>query len=226
MVVVFVILGLLFLAVVFGPQLWIGHVMKAEGAHRADLPGTGGELARHLLDEAGLRHVRVEHTTEGDHYDPEDRVVRLGQAHLDGRSVAAVAVATHEVAHAVQHARDEPAFRRRMELVKLISPLRRAAQLVLLSIPIVFLAAHSPALIALQAVVVLLLFAGQVAIHAVTLPVEFDASFAKALPVLEHGNYLAPSDMPAARRVLRAAALTYVAAALVTLVHIIRWVRP
>lgn len=226
MVVIAILLGVLLLAAIIGPQLWVRHVLKAEAAHRADLPGTGGELARHLLDEAGLRHVRVERTDEGDHYDPENRAVRLLPEHLEGRSIAAVAVATHEVAHAVQHARDEPAFRRRMELVRLIAPLHRAAQIVLLSIPIVFVAAHAPALIALQAALVLLLFASQVAIHAVTLPVEFDASFAKALPVLEGGNYLAPSDMPAARRVLRAAALTYVAAALVTLVDILRWIRP
>ncbi len=61
--------------------------------------------------------------------------------------------------------------------------------------------------------------------HVLTLPVEFDASFGKALPVLEHGRYLQERDIPAARSVLRAAAYTYVAAALVTLLNIFRWLR-
>ena len=84
----------------------------------ADLPGTGGEFARHLLDEAKLDDVKVELTDKGDHYDPEDRAVRLLPQHHDGRSVSAVAVAAHEVSHAIQHARGEPAFMRRIELVR------------------------------------------------------------------------------------------------------------
>ena len=82
--------GLLFLALIFGPQLWIRRVMTQHGAERPDLPGTGGELARHLLDEADLRGVKVELTGDGDHYDPDARAVRLTPQHHDGRSVAAL----------------------------------------------------------------------------------------------------------------------------------------
>ncbi len=74
----------LVLLLVFGPQLWIQHAMRKHGGERPDLPGTGGELARHLLDEAGLADVPVEATDIGDHYDPEERVVRLLPQHLDG----------------------------------------------------------------------------------------------------------------------------------------------
>jgi len=215
-----------FLAILFGPKLWVDHVLKAHGRDRPDLPGTGGELARHLLDEAGLPFVKVEETDAGDHYDPETRTVRLSPGHASGRSVAAVAVAAHEVSHAVQHARGEPGFRRRVSLIRQIAPLDRMGQVMLLSMPVVFLLARSPSLIAVQFALVALLFAGRLAVHAVTLPVELDASFRKALPVLEGGGYLAPADLPAARRVLRAAALTYVASALVTLINVIRWFRP
>lgn len=216
----------LLLALLFGPTLWVRHVLRREGADRPDLPGTGGELARHLLDEAGLHAVRVEETRDGDHYDPEGRVVRLLPEHLDGRSIAAVAVATHEVAHAVQHARGEPGFRRRQELIRLIGPFDRVALAILLSAPVVFAFVHAPSLVVLQLVLGVAFLAGRLAIHAVTLPVELDASFSKALPVLASGGYLKPEDMPAARRVLRAAALTYVAAALMTLVNVARWFRP
>lgn len=218
--------ALLLLALVFGPSLWVAHVMRRRGADRPDLPGTSGELARHLLDEAGLHGVPVEEAPDGDHYDPEARAVRLSPEHRDGRSVAAVAVATHEVAHAVQHARDEPAFRRRMALVRWIAPLDRAALVVLLAAPLLFAVLHAPSLLAAQFAIGAFLLLGRLAVHAVTLPVEWDASFGKALPVLERGAYLRPEDMPAARQVLRAAALTYVAAALATLLNAARWFRP
>src|SRR5882757_11433302 len=97
--------ALLVLAIVFGPQLWIRRVLARHGGERPDFPGTGAELARHLLDAAGLQSVPVEETDKGDHYDPQARAVRLLPRHHDGRSVAAVAIAAHEVSHAVQHAR-------------------------------------------------------------------------------------------------------------------------
>src|SRR5687767_13762886 len=102
MPILITIAGLLLLAIVFGPQLWVRHVLKKHGDDRPDLPGNGAELARHLLDEAGLQHVTVEETGLGDHYDPEALAVRLLPQHHDGRSIAAVAVAAHEVSHAVQ----------------------------------------------------------------------------------------------------------------------------
>ncbi len=225
--VLLAVLGfLLLLGLIFGPQLWVQHVLTQAQAERPDLAGTGAELARHLLDEADLRQVKVEETESGDHYDPEAGIVRLTAPHFHGRSIAAVAVATHEVAHAVQHARGEPGFRRRVALIRAIAPLDRIAQLVLISMPLIFAAVRSPALLGLQLALVVLLFAGRLAVHAVTLPVELDASFRKALPVLEQGGYLAPADLPQARRVLRAAALTYVAAGLITLINALRWFRP
>jgi Zn-dependent membrane protease YugP len=78
--------------------------MASHASERADFPGTGGELARHLLDEAGLGSVKVERIENGDHYSPLDRAVRLAASNYDGKSVTAVAVAAHEVGHAFQHA--------------------------------------------------------------------------------------------------------------------------
>jgi uncharacterized protein len=217
--------ALIVLAIVFGPQLWVRHQLARHGADRPDLPGTGAELARHLLDEAGLQQVKVEETEIGDHYDPDDLAVRLLPQHHDGRSIAAVAVAAHEVSHAVQHARAEPAFARRYDLVKNLGWIERVASVVLLLAPFVFLVVHAPVLLVLQIAAGLMLLAVRVAVHLVTLPVEFDASFGKALPVLARGRYLSVGDLPAARKVLTAAAFTYVAAALATLLDIVRWVR-
>jgi len=216
---------ILILGLVFGPSLWVRHVLKKHGADRPDLPGTGGELARHLLDELKLTDVRVEVTDKGDHYDPADRTVRLLPQHHDGRSVSAVAVAAHEVSHAVQHAREEPAFMRRIDMVKQLVWVHRLAMMVLLILPWTGLWGHSPALALLNLGAVIALLGISVVVHAVTLPVEYDASFNKALPVLEGRRYLSEQDMPAARSVLKAAAYTYVAAALATLLNIARWAR-
>jgi len=216
---------IIMIALLFGPQWWIRRVLARHGAERPDLPGTGGELARHLLDEAGLHGVKVELTGDGDHYDAEDRAVRLLPQHHDGRSVAAVAVATHEVSHAVQHARGERAFTLRTDLVRNLRWIDRLASIVLLLAPVVFLLVKLPALLVLQVLAGIMLLATRIIVHVATLPVEFDASFGKALPVLKRGRYLAASDLPAARSVLRAAAWTYVAAALATLLDVARWLR-
>jgi len=225
MPILLAIAGLAFLALLFGPQLWVRRVMARYGADRPDLPGTGAELARHLLDEAELSGVPVELTGDGDHYDPEARAVRLTPQHYDGRSVAAAAVAAHEVSHAVQHARGEKAFARRLALVKQLSWVERLASIILMATPLVFLLVKSPALAILQIGAGLALLAIRIAVHVTTLPVEFDASFSKALPVLTRGRYLSAGDLPAARSVLTAAAFTYVAGALATLIDVARWVR-
>jgi len=216
---------LLVFAVVFGPQLWVRHVMEKHGTDRPDLPGTGGELARHLLDELKLTDVKVETTDKGDHYDPTDRAVRLRPEHYDGRSVTAVAVAAHEVSHAVQHAHGEPGFTRRTTLVGQLIWVERLATVILLLAPVLLILLKSPLIVLLNIGAAMSLLVIHVVVHLVTLPVEFDASFGKALPALEARRYLSQQDLPAARSVLKAAAYTYVAAALATLLNIARWMR-
>ncbi len=225
MPILLAVAGLLLLALLFGPQLWIRHVLKRHGAERADLPGTGAELARHLLDEAGLAAVKVELTGDGDHYDPEAQAVRLLPQHYDGRSIAAVAVAAHEVSHAVQHAHGEPAFARRLASGAQARLGRARGE-------------HHPVPDARRLHPGALACAGRARTAGRRaaaldprrgacrhLPVELDASFGKALPVLLRGRYLGAADLPAARSVLRAAAFTYLAAALATLVSLGRWLR-
>src|SRR5262245_41426413 len=149
------------LAVVFGPQWWIRRVLRRHGVERPDFPGTGAELARHLLDAAGLQHVKVESTEHGDHYDPEAQAVRLTPPHHGGRSVAAVAVAAHEVSHAVQHARGEAAFALRWRLARHFGWIDRVAGATLVLAPLVFVFVKIPLLFALQMVAGILLFASQ-----------------------------------------------------------------
>lgn len=225
MPILILLLVLAVLALIFGPQLWVRAQMRRHGAERTDFPGTGGELARHLLDAAGLQSVGVEPTDQGDHYDPIDRVVRLAPENHDGRSVTAVAVAAHEVGHAIQHRDNHRLLLARIRMADGARKLDIAATVLFATAPLIFLFVKATPLLILQVVVAVALLASRLVLHLVTLPVEFDASFGKALPILEKGGYLKSADMPAARSVLRAAALTYVASALVTLLDLTRLAR-
>jgi len=213
------------LALVFGPMLYVRWVMARHAADRPDLPGTGGELARHLLDEAGLHHVLVETTDQGDHYDPAVPAVRLSAEHHDGRSITAVAVAAHEVAHAVQDRDGDRVFRLRMALMRALAPLRLAVIALLTVLPLLGGLAGAGHLVLPSIGLAMALFGLSVVAQLVTLPLETDASFRRALPALRQGGYLDPRDLPAATSVLRAAALTYVAAVLMSLLQLARVVR-
>jgi Zn-dependent membrane protease YugP len=225
MAILGIILVLLLLGAIFGPQFWIRHVMKKHALHRADFPGTGGELARHLLDSFGMGDVGVEVTEKGDHYDPDSRTVRLLADHHDGASITAVAVATHEVGHAIQHHRGERMLALRGTLARFAMVTDRFATIFFYAAPLLAVFARTPvAFFGLIAVGVALLGV-RVIVHLVTLPVEIDASFGKALPILKEGGYIAGGDLPAARSVLKAAAFTYVAGALMSLLNLAQWLR-
>ncbi len=223
MVVIYALLSAVFLALVFGPNLWVMATMRRHGVERPDYPGTGGELARHLLDEAGLSHVKVERVPAGDHYAPDDKAVRLSAGNFDGRSVTAVAVAAHEVGHALQHAEGYRPLMLRQRLARWAAGISRLGAVLLVGTPFVFALTHSPLVLVGQVAGAFAIMLTTVVIHVLTLPTEFNASFARALPVL--GRFIPAQDMPAARSVLKAAAFTYVAAALTSLLDIARWLR-
>jgi uncharacterized protein len=218
------IIGLLvFIALIFGPQFWINWTLLKHGKERADMPGTGGELARHLLDDAGLQHVTLEMVAAGDHYSPDDKAVRLSEAIFKGKSITAVAVAAHEVAHAIQDRDGYGPLKWRQRLVKKTILIERIGSMVLMATPLIFALVRNPALLFLEVTAAIGILASTIVIHLVTLPTEFDASFKKALPVLQH--YLPADELPGARSVLKAAAFTYVAGALVSLLNVARWLR-
>jgi Zn-dependent membrane protease YugP len=223
MVVTYALLFCAVLGLVFGPGMWVAATMRRHGADRPDYPGTGGELARHLLDEAGLSHVKVERIAAGDHYAPDEKAVRLSASNFDGRSVTAVAVAAHEVGHALQHAEGYRPLMLRQTLGRWATGISRLGTVLLMATPVIFAFTHSPALLLGQAAGAFAIMLMTVVIHALTLPTEFNASFSRALPVLR--RFIPQGDMKAARSVLTAAALTYVAAALNTLLDITRWLR-
>jgi Zn-dependent membrane protease YugP len=212
------------LLLVFGPQWWARYTFRRYAVELERIPGTGGELARHLLDRFGMPDVPVEKTQAGgDHYDPERRAVCLGPGNFDRKSLTAVAVAAHEVSHALQHQRNEPKLALRHRLVRLAQTTQQLGAGAMFLLPVVMAVTRAPSAGLLMAAIGLGSMASATLVHLVTLPVELDASFGKALPVLIAGHYIEPGDEPAVRRVLRAAALTYVAGSLASLLNLARW---
>ena len=220
---VLAVILLLILALVFGPGYWVRRVltMYSEPADRYAM--TGGELARRLLDAHGLPHVGVEVTEDGDHYDPMTKTVRLTADKLDSGSLTAITVAAHEVGHAIQDKVAYVPLRLRSQLVRVAMPVERLGALVLMLAPVIGLVTRVPKVGALMFVAGFLTLATSTVVHLVTLPTEFDASFGRALPILEEHQILKEYDRKHARRLLTAAALTYVSASLMSLLNIARW---
>ena len=210
--------------VIFGPQLWTRRVFAQYSQPRPDYPGTGGELARHLLDRLDMQHIKVETTEKGDHYDPETKTVRLTPDHFSEKSLTAVTVAAHEVGHAIQDHIGYQPLAERTRLIRIGHRAEKIGAVVMMGIPIATALARTPAAGVLVMVAGMMTMGISTLVHLVTLPVEWDASFRRALPVLQQRNYLSPDDMQGARRILIAAALTYVAASLASLLNLWRWV--
>ena len=213
------------LLLMLGPALWVRVVLRRHARVDPTLPGTGGELAAHLLRFFRLEDVRLETTTAGDHYDPVTRSVRLSAANMDGRSLTAVATAAHEVGHALQHATGYGPLGTRTRLAQASMTLQKVASVAFLLSPLLLVVTRSPtaalALAALALVSVLL----TTLIHVVTLPVEFDASFNRALPILRDGGWLREDELATVRRILLACALTYVSQSLLAVLTLRFWLQ-
>ena len=215
-----------FLILCFGPSIWARHVLRRNGGQRCDFPGTGGDLARHLLRELRMSDVSVEEARDGDdHYDPGSRAIRLRRENFQGRSLTAIVVAAHEVGHAIQDHENDPYLRARGRMANVAGVSERLGVAAMILSPICGLLAGVPAIALLVFLAGFLLVAATTLLHLVTLPVEWDASFNKALPILADGGYLEGHDMSEASRILKACAFTHVASSLSGLLNITNWLR-
>ncbi len=176
---------------------------------------TGAQVARALLDANGLYDVQVEMTRGmlSDHYDPRTKKMRLSPQVYNSTSVAALGVAAHETGHAIQHAQAYIPLNVRNNLYPV------AAIGSQMAFPLFFVGflTWSQTLMS----VAIWLFIGALAFQVITLPVEYNAS-RRALAMLEGGGYLTQAEIPKAREVLNAAALTYVAAAAMAALQLLR----
>ena len=223
MITALIVIALLLLIAL--PGYWVKRVLNtySEPADRYRDKGTGAELARHLLDRFELNEVIVEETPLGDHYDSEAKAVRLSKDKFTGQSLTAITVAAHEVGHAIQDARGETLFKNRQRLAKFAVSGQKLGSLFLLAAPVIMLLTRAPGLSMLFLAVAIGSMLLGTLVHLFTLPVELDASFNKAMPILEDGDYLLEGDLTHAHKILKAAAFTYVAASMASLLNLGRW---
>lgn len=211
----------IFMIPAFIITIWASVKMRSTFAKYEKVPTIGGltgaQAARRILDGNGLTGVPVERVegTLSDHYDPEKNVVRLSDATFSSASIGAVGVAAHECGHAVQHAVNYGPMRLRTGLV----PVTNLAST--LAIPLIFIGfLFSASGLSFLVYVGIALFSLAVVFQLVTLPVEMNAS-RRAIETLNSTNMVTPEESEGVRKVLFAAALTYVAALLSSLLQLL-----
>ncbi len=184
---------------------------------------TGAQVAQMILDARGIRDVQVEETQGflGDHYDPREKKLRLSRSNYHGSSVSAVGVAAHEVGHAIQHADNYSWLQFRSSLVPVVGfGSKMASVLVMVGMILLFVSGKLAVPVLTLAAIGML---GAVLFSLVTLPVEIDASM-RAVRILGTSGILQGDELNGAKTVLRAAAYTYVAAAAVAIIELIKLV--
>lgn len=211
-VLIFASLGITLLAQIFVSTSYSKYkkVQNSKGI-------TGAEVAREILDKHGLSNVYVTATngTLSDHYDPKRKVVRLSKDIYEGTTIAAVSVAAHEVGHAIQDKEEYAFMRFRSALVPVVNFSSTAGYFAILIG--LFFGYTSFIWLGIALEIVILLF------QLITLPVEFNAS-SRALEEIEKNNYLVRGEVKGSRKMLKAAAFTYVASVLTALIQILRLV--
>jgi Zn-dependent membrane protease YugP len=219
---VLTMISLIGLPLVFLPQLWVKHTFKKVSQIQNRRGITGRYVAEDMLKRQQITDVQVEATPDflGDHYSPDEKIVRLSPDVLDGTSIAAVAIAAHEVGHAIQHAKQYHPVVWRAKLFPVVRIGSQMGPLLLMASMILGFMMKGFSQFAFQiGVVGVILFSVAVLFHFVTLPVEIDAS-SRALKVLKQDSYLFEEELPQAKKVLTSAAFTYVATALYALLEL------
>ena len=220
-----IILDMTYMLYIFLPTLLLAMLAQAwvkmayASANRQPAPLSGAAAARRILDSAGLNNVDIEMTPGhlSDHYDPRDRVVRLSPEVYEGRTLAAVGIAAHEVGHAIQHATSyAPLVIRNMAVPTASFGSSTAIWLIIAGI--IFQQLHFLLLIGI------ILFSAVVFFQLVNLPVEFNASSRAKEQLAVLGIVNEPSQQRYVRNVLSAAAMTYVAATITAVLQLMYFI--
>lgn len=203
--------------IAFIAQMMIKSTFDRYSTVRSSRGLTAAQVARYLLDGAGLNDVSVEMIGGSltDHYDPRTKTLRLSQTVFNSTSVAAIGVAAHETGHAIQHDVGYIPLTIRNSLVPLANFGSNAAWVLVI---LAFITGYSPFID-----IGILLFSAAVLFQIITLPVEYNAS-SRAIRLLQSEGILYDEELGGARKVLSAAALTYVAATLVAISQLLRLV--
>lgn len=222
----YMFISLIGMAIVFIPQLLVKSTYSRYTQVAAARNMTGADVAISILQNAGVHDVSVEPTRGEltDHYDPSQKIIRLSEKIYYGKSLSSYGIAAHEVGHAIQDNRGYLPMKIRAGIFPAVQAGQMLGPLLLmagLGLRYVAGLGEFTTLIALTGIA---LYGSVVLFHVVTLPVEFDASM-RAVKALAGGGYLVDnSEVSGTKKVLTAAALTYVAAALYAVIELLYWV--
>ena len=190
------------------PVVWLNYVFKKNDEILPNMPFNGIEFGNQLIKELELKDVSLEKTLIGDHYDLDQRKVKVGEDRLKKKSLTSISIICHEIGHAIQHAENYTPLITRTKLVKNTLWINKIAFAVIyIGLPLIFATGYLPFIKVCILLILLSLFIG-VVIHLVTLEVELDASFNKAMPIIQKKIPEVYHD--SCRSILRAAAFTYV----------------
>ena len=194
------------------PKFWLSYSMKKGDKELINMPFNAEEFGKLILKENDLSGVKIEETQAVDHYDLNDRTVRVKEGRLEKKSLTSLTIVCHEIGHAIQHNEEYEPLVQRTNLVEKTQWISRLGGMILYSALPLILAKGSFGFIKLSLLLVICSVLVGVLIHLITLNVEIDASFNRAMPILKEKI---PEEYHAqCNNVLKAAAFTYVIGAL------------
>tara|TARA_B100001741_G_C16501110_1_gene574772 strand:- start:701 stop:1378 length:678 start_codon:yes stop_codon:yes gene_type:complete len=198
----------LLIVLFFAPVIWLNYVFRKNDKTLINMPFNGLEFGNGVLNELGLHNVKIEKSLIGDHYDLLEKKVKVSEARLSKKSLTAISVVCHEIGHAIQHNEKYKPLEKRTKIVKHTAWISQLGSgLLLMGFPTI-LATGSFSLIKICLILVLISLLIGIIVHLVTLEVELDASFKRALPIIR--SKVPEEYHDACQSVLKAAALTYV----------------
>ena len=204
--------------VYFIPGLWVNYTLNKHNDVLPNMPFTAKEFGEQLLKEKGLDDVKIETTKDGDHYELIDKAVRVEPSRLDRKSLTSITIMCHEIGHAIQHKEKYPPLERRYKIAKVTNFLTKLASGIgYIGIPAVLATGALP-LIRVCLIVVFASILISMIIHLMTLDVELDASFKRAMPILE--KKIPVEYHSSCKSILRVCAFTYVIGSLTSILNL------
>ena len=202
--------------VLFLPSLWVNYILKKYNKVLPDMPFTGRQLGKKILQEERINNVSINPIQQLDHYNPKEKKINISTDKLDKKSITSIAVVAHEIGHAIQDREEyKPLILRQSLIEKTMIFQRIGSFLLIIGLPSIFAFTKNPLITLIAAIIIMGCLSTNVLIHLITLPVEFDASFKKALPILR--KYVPKQNLHQCKSVLRAAALTYLAQSIISI---------
>jgi len=199
---------IIFLILSTAPVIWLNYVFHKNDQILINMPFTGLEFGKLILKDYGLTEVKIEKSLSVDHYDLLEKKVKVTQDDLSKKSLTAISIVCHEIGHAIQHKEKYKALEQRTSLVRNTAWISQiGSSILLIGIPTILATGYYPLIKVCLLLALLSLLIG-IIVHLITLEVELDASFNKALPILI--EKVPPEYHDSCKSILRAAAFTYV----------------